>query len=252
MVAYWRACESRRPDALVRDPVAVTVDERFLTPTKRRQYARSPIFETTVDVLAIRSRILDERLLHWTRSLGVAQVVNLGAGLDSRPSRLPLPAEAQVYAVDTEAVTAWAADVFQSHRPGCRLVPVAADIADAGGLVEQLERHGFRPARPTVWILEGLFEFLAPPDVTRLLTAITRCSAAGSGLLAQVLDPLLVRFARERGDGDFPFRRLDPPGLVLSQLGSWELSVLPGDLLGERLSRPVPRLFHLVEGRRRG
>ena len=249
MVAWWRACESRRPDALFQDPFALEMAESSLSPEKRRQYSRSPIFETTVDILAMRTVLIDERLSAWCAGAGT-QVVNLGAGADSRPYRLPLPPAARVFQVDTETLTRWSESFFAPHSPSCEVVRVAADLHDPARCLARLKSRGFDAGRPVLWILEGLLEFLDRSLVGDLLAALTASSAPGSRLIAQVLDPEIIAFAHRQGDGGFPFKRLDPLPTVLSYLEGWRISVVSYQELNERFGRGMGNLFHIVEGER--
>ncbi|HZF13573.1 MAG TPA: SAM-dependent methyltransferase [Thermoanaerobaculia bacterium] len=253
MVACFRAAESRRPDALVRDPFAVEIAETRLGAAKRAQYTGSPLFATTVDLLACRTRVLDERLLAWAVSEdppGIDQLVNLGAGVDSRPYRLPFPPGTAIFPVDSAAVVAWAAGFF-GHRPAlARVVPVAADLGDPADLLGRLAGAGVQLSRPVGWVLEGVLEFLGRSVAPGLLAALTAAAAPGSRLIAAVLDPALVAFARERGDAGFPWKRLVSLETVLSWLSGWDLSVLSGEAMEARFGREVAGLFHIVEGRR--
>lgn len=263
MVAWWRACESRSPSPLVEDAFAVEMAERWLPEAKRRQYSRSPIFQTTVDILAVRTVLIDEAVEAWctpsptlsstlSSEVGGTQVVNLGAGVDSRPYRLTLPPKATVYQVDTEAVTRWSESFFAPHAASCRVVRVAADLHDPEACLAELCARGFDPRRPVLWILEGLLEFLDRALVPELLAALTASSPAGSRLLAQLLDPELVAFARERGDAGFPFKRLEPLASVQGHLTGWRLDVISCETMNARFGRGLGNLFHLLDGERQG
>ena len=249
MVAFWRACESRSPKALIQDPFAIELADRFLSQEKRQQYSRSPIFQTTVDILAIRTRLIDDRLLGWSHDHDGLQVVNLGVGLDARPYRLPFPSATRIFQVDTEAVTRWNESFFAQHQPNCAVIPVAADLNDVPGCLAHLAPHGLDPDSPVVWVLEGLLEFLDRETVPELLAAITSGSPSGSRLIVQVLDPSLIRFARDQGDGNFPLRRLDSLETVMGYLDGWRVAVISCDEMNARFDRGMENLFHLLEGR---
>lgn len=89
-VATYRARETERPDALFRDPLAAKLaGDRGSRIDKRMNDARYVSWS-----VIIRTRIIDsfiEKLL----SEGVDMVVNIGAGLDTRPYRMELPPELQ-------------------------------------------------------------------------------------------------------------------------------------------------------------
>ncbi len=89
-VAYYRAQESARPDAIFRDPFA----ER-LAGDRGRQIAQSMKFQSDNSWSMITRTYLIDRFLAAQLPQGVDMVVNLAAGLDSRPYRLQLPASLQ-------------------------------------------------------------------------------------------------------------------------------------------------------------
>ena len=84
MVAWFRAMETERPDALFRDPLAAEVageeGRRFAQSLGR--YARFGAWS-----LAIRTVVIDDLVKSAERDV----VLSLGAGLDTRPYRLDLP-----------------------------------------------------------------------------------------------------------------------------------------------------------------
>src|SRR5439155_14950893 len=83
LAAGWRALESSRSDALFHDPLAAGLaGERGLR-----------IARTLPDgawVVAIRTVVIDA-FLRSAISSGIDIIVNIGAGLDTRPYRLDLP-----------------------------------------------------------------------------------------------------------------------------------------------------------------
>ncbi len=87
-VALYRAMESDRRDALFRDPYARRLAgeraERILAGMKRGREWAWPMI--------VRTAVMDELILRAIDRDGVTTVLNLAAGLDARPYRLPLPA----------------------------------------------------------------------------------------------------------------------------------------------------------------
>ena len=87
-IAYHRALESARPDALFRDPFA----NRLAGERGRRISENMPSSRIVAWTVALRTRIIDDYIASALRS-GIDTVLCLGAGLDARPYRMPLPAE---------------------------------------------------------------------------------------------------------------------------------------------------------------
>jgi methyltransferase (TIGR00027 family) len=135
-----------------------------------------------------------------------AQVVLLGAGLDSRAWRCAPPTlAAAVYEVDRADVLAAKAAVFAAMRGGTppltlaqRYAAVTADLC-TDDWPSALRAAGHDADVPTVWLLEGLLYYMPEPDVARLLRACAAASAPGSALVASCVNtPALVR-ARSSG-----------------------------------------------------
>src|SRR5512137_1232315 len=86
-VAVYRAQETERPDAVFRDPFA-----RRLAGERGEQIAKSmPLGADNAWSMITRTYLIDE-FVRAEVQRGADLVVNLAAGLDSRPYRMPLPA----------------------------------------------------------------------------------------------------------------------------------------------------------------
>jgi methyltransferase (TIGR00027 family) len=113
---------------------------------------------------------------------GVRQVVNLGAGSDSRPYRLGMPADTTVFEVDMPGLLPAKHRVLQASgaSPTCQLVMVDVDLREDWPTA--LTNAGYVSAEPTVWIVEGLFYYLQSDTADMLLERISSLSAPGSWL----------------------------------------------------------------------
>src|SRR5438034_11780974 len=86
-VALYRAMESERPDAHFRDPHA-----RRLAGERGAGIARKlPGFRSGLWPMVVRTCVFDELIGRAVERDGVDTVVNLAAGLDTRPWRMALP-----------------------------------------------------------------------------------------------------------------------------------------------------------------
>ena len=96
MVATYRAIESERPDALFHDPLARKLagdhGQRIVDSMSRRLFRRPTALRACVMIwmMAIRTRIIDDFILSAIAQDADA-ILNLGAGLDTRPYRMQLP-----------------------------------------------------------------------------------------------------------------------------------------------------------------
>jgi methyltransferase (TIGR00027 family) len=151
--------ESRRPDALFRDPVA----EEIVDSIDWDSTAFEADWITHVGV-AVRTEILDEATRSFLARNPGALVVNLGAGLCTR-----------FFRVDDDAVE-WIdvdlPDVIElkhrvlGERDRYRLVPMS--LLDR----RWMEEIGWRMARPALVIAEGVLQYLPHDDVRSLLREI--------------------------------------------------------------------------------
>ena len=107
---------------------------------------------------------------------GVDQVVIVGAGYDSRAWRLARPG-VRFFELDHPLTQA----DKRARAPGAGPTFVSADLAvESGG--GALVAAGLDPARPSVFVLEGLTMYLTEDAVRRLLAGLASCAAAGSRL----------------------------------------------------------------------
>src|SRR5438093_13228736 len=79
--------ESERPDALFRDPYA----RKLAGERGERILASLPKGRAWAWPMIVRTAVLDELILRTIERDRVDTVLNLAAGLDTRPYRLPLP-----------------------------------------------------------------------------------------------------------------------------------------------------------------
>src|SRR2546427_542242 len=95
--------ESERPDALFRDPYARKLagerGERIIASMRRGRAWAWPMI--------VRTAVLDELILRTIEREGVDTVLNLAAGLDTRPYRLPLPSSLRWVEADFPDVIAY-------------------------------------------------------------------------------------------------------------------------------------------------
>src|SRR5438270_7056483 len=86
-VAVYRAMETERPDAIFRDPFAARLaGEKGQAIVDAMKSGRAMAW-----AMIVRTAVFDEIILERVRNGNADVVLNLAAGLDARPWRLPLP-----------------------------------------------------------------------------------------------------------------------------------------------------------------
>jgi methyltransferase (TIGR00027 family) len=196
--------------------------------------------------------------------VAVPQVVVLAAGMDARAYRLDLPAELAWFELDRPALLAVKERELAEVVPRCRRYAIGCDLADDWPAA--LLGAGFDPARPAVWLVEGLLAYLDGDLVELLLDRLTALAAPGSHLLCDPIGESLLaspwmrpylakladagmawRFGTERPEDLLVPRGWRPTVALMADvatgLGRWPFPQMPRDTPG------VPQSF-LVHAQR--
>src|SRR5215471_20105093 len=169
MVAIYRANESERADALFHDPLARKLagehGQRIVASMSRRGpfSLRSRIM---VWMMAIRTRIIDDFILSAIAQRADA-ILNLGAGLDTRPYRMQLPPSLVWIEVDYPRVIDLKDGRLADEQPRCRLERIKLDLADLPARANLFAALGSRFNNVLV-LTEGVIPYLRNEAVARL------------------------------------------------------------------------------------
>jgi methyltransferase (TIGR00027 family) len=165
-VAWYRWLETQRKDALFRDPLAgKLVGERGQKLARHMGIERAMAWS-----MSLRTRIIDNYIMEAVAG-GVADpvdcVINLGAGLDTRPYRLDLKPDFPWIEVDFPNIITFKAETLANDRPACRLERIACDLSqDAAreALLADLNRRGHN----ILVLTEGVIPYLTNEAVAAL------------------------------------------------------------------------------------
>ncbi|WP_433200638.1 class I SAM-dependent methyltransferase [Nocardia sp. CA-107356] len=167
-VAAYRALESARPDALFHDPLAdLVAGERG-----RAIVGHGPRLMHNGWNLVTRTKIIDD-LIMKTIAQGCDRVINMAAGMDTRPYRLDLPAEFPWIEADLPELVADKNTLLAGESPRCALTRTAVDLADPEARRQFLD-EALAGAERALVLTEGLVYYLTDDDVTSLATALAR------------------------------------------------------------------------------
>jgi methyltransferase (TIGR00027 family) len=167
-VATYRAAESARPDALFDDPLA----DRLAGERGRAIVAAAPRAMRNGWWLVARTKLIDDALIGAIRD-GCDKVLNLAAGLDTRPYRLDLPPDFPWVEADLAGLLAEKEHALADQTPRCRLSRHAVDLADPGARETFLNAELAGVSRAFV-LTEGLLMYLETSDVRSLSAAFQR------------------------------------------------------------------------------
>ena len=170
--ALHRATESARPDALFRDPLA----ERLAGAQGRAIVANVPWTNRSGWWLVARTKIIDDAIADALAN-GCDRVLNLAAGLDTRPYRLDLPSELRWIEADLPKLLAEKTQLLADQTPRCRLTRTAVDLADPHAR-EIFFNDALDGATKAFVLTEGLSMYLEAADIAALSDAIKRPEVA--------------------------------------------------------------------------
>jgi methyltransferase (TIGR00027 family) len=193
--------ESRRPDALFRDPFSAAVVAELAGSQELDELAvgLGGTLESLSDALdkpefryfPVRTRYFDDRLVAAMHG-GIRQVVSLAAGADGRPMRLDCPAGTRWYELDMPEMVAFKKALMArtEFAPTCNWYGIGADLA--ADWYGKLQQAGFDQRQPSVWLVEGLLMYVADEVAHRILAKLTGASAPSSQLLVEHLNTKMM------------------------------------------------------------
>jgi methyltransferase (TIGR00027 family) len=161
-VAVYRARENERDDAVFRDPFA-----RALAGERGERIAAAMKLSDDNAWSFIARTYLFDRFVSRLVQHGTEMIVNLAAGLDTRPYRLELPSSLQWVEVDLPDILDYKEEVIGDAKPACALERVRLDLSNEDGRRGLFADLGRRAKRIAV-ITEGFVTYLMPDAVASL------------------------------------------------------------------------------------
>jgi methyltransferase (TIGR00027 family) len=188
--AVYRARESERENALFLDPFA-----RRLAGERGEQIAKATPFHEKHSWSWVTRTYLFDRIISEQIGQGADMVVNLAAGLDTRPYRMQLPASLKWIEVDFPEILAYKEELLKAEKPACRLERVRADLTNA-----EIRRSLFgrlaSEATKVLVITEGLLIYLRAEEVSALAEDLKRLPAFKRWVL-DIASPGLLRMLQK-------------------------------------------------------
>ncbi|HTW06582.1 MAG TPA: SAM-dependent methyltransferase, partial [Acidimicrobiales bacterium] len=199
LMAVQRGLESTRPvrERLFDDPLARSFlpwPWRAALSASRSSAVRAAI-EATYDFVGgpgprasaiARTKLIDDMVERIAPTVG--QVVFLGAGYDTRPYRLGCLAGTTVFEVDLPGTqVAKRAALARAGVNPSGVVFVTVDF-EADDLCDALVRAGYTTDRPTLFIWEGVTQYLSAEAVGNTLAVVHNTAQAGGRLVFTYVD----------------------------------------------------------------
>jgi methyltransferase (TIGR00027 family) len=244
-IAAYRAQESDKPDAIFRDPYArMFAGDPGAAMADFSRPARSAAW-----AMIVRTAVFDELILREVTAGGCDCVLNLGAGLDTRPQRLALPSSLLWIEVDLPAMIAYKTEKLSGVASACSLERIAMDLLDGEPRIKLFARVNAQCKRVLV-VTEGLIVYLSEENVASLGRDLYARPNFALWLIDQA-SPAILGFMR-RGyhkgleSANAPMLFGPESGLAFHESQGWAPREVR-DMVGEarRLDREMPNAWFL-------
>lgn len=192
-VAIYRADESERPDAVFVDPYA-----RRLAGERGVQIAQAIDFagKNSWSFVA-RTYSFDEYIKQHVAN-GYDMIVNLAAGLDTRPYRMQLPASLKWIEVDLPGMIDYKQTMLAGEKPVCDLQRISLDLSDRESRLELFSNIDAENKKALV-ITEGLIGYLSEQQAGELASDLSAQHSFKRWALDLMSPGLLAMLHKEMG-----------------------------------------------------
>ena len=256
MVATYRAIETGRADALFRDPLAARLAGSHGENIVGNQPKWSLIGQWLV---AMRTRIIDA-FIENAIAQETTTILNLGAGLDTRPYRMDLPKHIRWIEIDYPKIVELKERLLSDEKPNCDLERIKLDLSDILARKRMLAEIAGSSGR-TLVLTEGVIPYLSTDGVASLADDL-REHAVFQSWIVDYSSPKTRRFRRKVAqrmrmqNAPFLFEPHDYFGFFRDH--GWrakDIRYLPEE--AQKLSRPFPlprlwrwqlRLMNMISG----
>lgn len=165
-VAVYRAQETQRRDALFKDDYV----SKLLGPDALPMATRTQGSRYTAWSVVMRTFIIDQFILELVTK-GIDTIINLGAGLDTRPYRLQLPKDLRWIEVDFPKIIDLKEQKLNQLIPNCQLERVSLDLSREDERNQFLKDISVKSQKVLV-ITEGVIPYLSNHDVKSLADSL--------------------------------------------------------------------------------
>lgn len=233
--ALYRANESARRDALFNDPLA----ERLAGEQGRAIVAETPVTSRSGWWLVARTKLIDDAIAAAIAD-GCDRVLNLAAGLDTRPYRLDLPSNFPWIEADLAPLLGEKTDLLADQGPRCQLTRTAVDLADPVARQAFLD-EALDGVQKALVLTEGLLHYLDAEDVAALSASFQRAEVKwwmldfGGARLKQMMNKKMSGMLQNA-----PFKFAPENGLAYFEDLGWQVLEAESLLLAANRFRRLP------------
>lgn len=191
--AVFRGWENDRPDALFRDPYATRLaGERGARIAKEVKFGTRHTWSWIARTYVV-DQIIGEQIAE-----GADMVINLAAGLDTRPYRMPLPPSLNWVEIDLPGILDYKEKILGTERPVCALERIRLDLSNLSARREVFGNLGRRAKRALI-VSEGLIIYLSREEVEVFAADLAAPPGFRSWLLDLASPALLTMMRKQMG-----------------------------------------------------
>jgi len=222
-VAYYRAMETERPDAIFNDPFARRLaGERGQNIVDKMNQGRKMAW-----AMIVRTAVFDEIILDTISRNKIDTVINLAAGLDARPWRMRLSPDLRWIDVDLPGILDYKLDTLRESRPVCEYEAVRLDLTNEEARRALFERVG-ASAQAALVVTEGLMIYLSAEQAGQLATDL-HAPPSFRFWLIDIASPRLLAimnrtWGKEVTEGKAPFQFAPAEGSSFYEKYGWKES----------------------------
>jgi len=125
-------------------------------------------------------------------------VINLAAGLDTRPYRMNLPATLTWVEIDLPGIIEYKEEMLANERPVCQLERIKLNLADGSELRPALAELGRRTKKALI-VCEGLLVYLSRDEVAGLASELASVPTFNHWILDMVSPALMQMMVKQLG-----------------------------------------------------
>ena len=219
-VAFFRAEESERSDALFHDPFA-----RRLAGDRGEQIAEAIAFSRKNSWTFVARTFLFDEFIQQHLASGFDMIVNLAAGLDTRPYRMQLPSTLQWVEVDFPEMIHYKETIMAGEKSHCQLQSISLDLTNRKARLELFQQLNNKCNKVLI-VSEGLIGYLDDAEVGALASDLS-ASKNFKHWVFDIMSPgLLVMAQKEMGshlkDANAPLKFAPEEGEWFFQRYGWK------------------------------
>lgn len=239
-VAYYRAMETERGDAIFKDPLA----KRLAGKKGEEIVKKLPYGKSSAWYLIVRTKVLDEIILSLVQNKKIDAVLNLAAGLDARPYRLDLPKDFTWFEADLPGILEYKEKVIGKATPQCRLERFRCDLANITERKDLFRQIGMR-TKSCLVITEGLLIYLEKELVDGLSKDLLEIPSFHFWLLDFASEIVMAmvekRWNKELTEGNSRMKFAPPGGPKYFESLGWKIAEVRWSMReAKRVGREMP------------